>query len=295
MKNLRFGVSPIAWSNDDLPSLGGDTSLESCLADARDVGFDGIELGGKFPRQTADLRHVLKSYDLALVSGWFSGLLQSSGDVADEKERIKPHLELLSSMGCDVLVYADVSGSIQGQRDISINQSPDLGDDQWSVYGERLTQIADIVANDGLKLAYHHHMGTFVEDGSELDRFIAATGESVQLTFDTGHAAMAGIDPVDAVLRYFDRIAHFHCKDIRADIVQRVRDSNLSFLDGVLEGMFTVPGDGALDFAAILSVLMERGYEGWLVIEAEQDPAKADPRKYSANGLMHIKSLIAAT
>ncbi len=294
MKKIKYGVSPIAWSNDDLPSLGGETPLEQCLADTRDAGFDGIELGGKFPREAGKLRHVLREFDLQLVSGWFSGMLQSSGNVQTEKERIKPHIDLLSSMGCDVLVYADVSESVQGLRDVSVNSSPKMDDDHWVSYGVKMTEIADHVVSEGLKFAYHHHMGTFVEDGSELDEFIAATGDTVQLTFDTGHAAMAGIDPVKAVEKYFDRIAHFHCKDIRANIVESVRQENMSFLDGVLAGMFTVPGDGSLDFETILTALLERNYEGWLVVEAEQDPAKANPKEYSENGLNHLRSLVGA-
>ena len=294
MRKVKYGVSPIAWSNDDLPSLGGDTPLEQCLADTRDAGFDGIELGGKFPRQADKLRHILKEYDLQLVSGWFSGLLQSSGNVQTEKERLKPHLDLLGSMGCDVLVYADVSQSIQGKREISVNASPNLVDDHWASYGALMTEVADSVVAAGLKFAYHHHMGTFVEDGKELDQFIAATGDNVQLTFDTGHAAMAEIDPVRAVEKYFDRIAHFHCKDIRAEIVKSVRQEDMSFLDGVLEGMFTVPGDGSLDFGAILSALFARNYEGWLIVEAEQDPAKANPKEYSESGLNHLRALVDA-
>ncbi len=294
MQNVKFGVSPIAWSNDDLPSLGGDTTLEQCLADTRDAGFDGIELGGKFPRQADELARILKEYDLKLVSGWFSGLIRSSNDISVEKERLKPHLDLLLSMGCEVLVYADVSDSTQTQRAISVNASPTLCESQWEQYGAEMTEIADTVVQAGLKFAYHHHMGTFIEDAIELEQLIAVTGENVQLTFDTGHAAMAGIDPIEAVARYSDRIAHFHCKDIRRDIVERVIATDLSFLDGVLEGMFTVPGDGALNFEAILSTLFARNYEGWLVVEAEQDPAKANPREYSENGLKHLKSIVSS-
>ena len=294
MRNVKYGVSPIAWSNDDLPSLGGDTPLEKCLADTRDAGFDGIELGGKFPREAGELRHILKEYDLQLVSGWFSGLLQWSGNVETEKERIKPHLELLNSMGCSVLVYADVSESIQGKRDVSVNRSPSISDDQWDSYGALMTELADYVVSEGLKFAYHHHMGTLVEDGNEVEQFITKTGDNVQLTFDTGHAAMAGIDPAKAVEKYFDRIAHFHCKDIRAEIVESVRQDDTSFLDGVLEGMFTVPGDGSLDFNPILTALFERGYEGWLIVEAEQDPAIANPKEYSEMGLKHLRGIVGA-
>ena len=292
---VKFGVSPIAWSNDDLPSLGGDTPLEQCLQDASDIGFDGIELGGKFPRDAVKLAAILQDYQLKLASGWFSGLLLQSGDVDAEKARIGPHLSLLSELGCSEMVYADVSGSIQGQRNVSINQSPKITPNQWHRYGQQMTELADFLAENDMTLAYHHHMGTIIEDGVELDQFMAATGDNVKLTLDTGHAAMASIDPVAVINQYFPRIAHVHLKDLRSAIVQRVRSEDASFLDGVVDGMFTVPGDGALDFAQIINALDRHGYAGWIIIEAEQDPERANPHHYSKLGLDHIKSIIANT
>ena len=290
---VKFGVSPIAWSNDDLPSLGGDTSLETCLREVSQIGFDGVELGGKFPREAALLTEVLRSHRLSLVSGWFSGLLYQSRDIEREKSRIAEHLGLLQALDCSVMVYADVSASIQTEQDISIHNSPKINEEHWKRYGDHLTQLGDFLAKEGMDLAYHHHMGTIIEDWSELDRMIEVTGESVGLTIDTGHAVMANIDPVEAIKKYFSRIAHVHLKDIRQSIVDRVRAEGMSFLDGVLEGMFTVPGDGVIDFSEIIQALDELSYEGWLVIEAEQDPDRANPYDYSKLGLDHIKSIIA--
>ena len=290
--DVKFGISPISWTNDDLPELGGDTPLETCLQEASEIGFDGVELGGKFPRTPPELAGVLKPHELTLISGWFSGLLFDHGSVENELVRITPHVNLLVNMGCKVLVYCDVSQSIQGEIDVTINASPSMADDEYAAYGQKINQVAEFVEGAGLKFAYHHHMGTLIETAEELDKFMAATDELVGLTFDTGHAAMAGMDVAAVVRQYSDRIVHFHCKDIRPEIVADVRKEDRSFLQGVLDGMFTVPGDGGLDFNAILGELGRAKYSGWLVIEAEQDPAKANPKEYAQLGLRHIKSIV---
>ena len=291
--DVKFGISPISWTNDDLPELGGDTPLETCLQEASEVGFEGIELGGKFPRNPKELSATLAPYNLNLISGWFSGQLFEHSRVGLEIERLTPHIELLEKMGCEVLVYCDVSKSIQGQQDVSINSSPCMAFDHFAPYGDMLSQIAKFVEQSGLKFAYHHHMGTLIETGAEVERLVEHTDQSVGLTFDTGHAAMAGMDVCESIRRFADRIVHFHCKDIRSHIVANVRENERSFLQGVLDGMFTVPGDGQLDFESILFELERSNYQGWLVIEAEQDPAKAPPKEYAKSGLAHIKSILA--
>ena len=290
--NIRYGVSPISWTNDDLPALGGDTPLEVCLSESQEIGFEGVELGGKFPREAEALKHTLAPYGLDIVSGWFSGMLKDNKSASDEIERITPHLDLLLAMDCNVVVYCDVSGSIQGVQDVSINQSPSMPSEDWPSYGERLTKVAEHVKARGLDFGYHHHMGTFIEKGHQVDSLCEHTDSVVGLTFDTGHAAMAGMDPVEAIHRYKDRICHFHCKDIRPEVVSQVRSNEMSFLNGVMEGMFTVPGDGGLDFDAILKALNDISYSGWLIIEAEQDPAKANPKIYAQQGLDHLKSIL---
>jgi inosose dehydratase len=289
--SVRLGISPIGWSNDDLPELGGDIPLETCLAEAREAGFEGIELGHKFPRDPALLRPLLAHQGLRLISGWYSGrLLERS--VAEELVAIEPHRALLAAMGCAVLVYAETSGGIAGDRTRPLSSRPSLPDGDWRDFGIRLTELADRLAERGLRLAYHHHMGTVVETTAEIDRLMAATGGSVGLLLDTGHLAFAGADPADIAWRHRRRINHVHCKDVRPGVLARARATDESFLDAVLDGIFTVPGDGAIDFAAALTALKAADYRGWLVVEAEQDPAKAPPLVYARRGFAHLSAAV---
>jgi len=286
--SVRFGVSPIAWINDDMPELGGDTAVEQVLADARDLGFAGIELGGKFPRDALALRHLLDTYSLKLVGGWYSSsLLERSAEA--EIEAMRAHLDLLQALGSSVFVIAETSNAIHGDRNCPLTASPKLADDAWKTFGERLTEVGDFIRSEGLALAYHHHLGTVVESDDELARFLDVTGESVGLTMDTGHAALGGIDALRVIKTVPGRIAHVHCKDVRRHVFEQVKDRGASFLDGVLEGMFTVPGDGDLDFSILMQALSEIGYSGWIIIEAEQDPAIADPRAYARLGLTVLR------
>ena len=288
---VRLGISPIGWSNDDLPELGGDIPLETCLAEARLAGFSGIELGNKFPRDVTTLRPILDRYGLSLISGWYSGrLLEHS--VAEELAAIYAHRALLAGMGCSVLVYAETSGGIASQRRRPLSSRPRLRDSEWRHFGHRLTVLADELARHGIRLAYHHHMGTVVETAGEIERLMEATGESVGLLLDTGHLAFASTDPAAVARRYAHRICHVHCKDVRADVLGRVQSRDASFLDAVLDGVFTVPGDGAIGFAAVLEPLAAAGYDGWLVVEAEQDPAQAPPLEYARVGYAYLAAVV---
>jgi len=285
---ISFGVSPIAWTNDDMPELGGDTSLETILGDAHEIGFAGIELGGKFPRDPAVLRPLLDRHCLALVGGWFSGNLLTV-DVDAEIAAAAEHLALLKAMGSTVWVHAETSNAIHGQRRTPLSQSPRHAEIDGGAFGRRMTDFADYIQGQGLRFAYHHHLGTLVEGPDDLDALIATTGESVGLTIDTGHAALGGIDPVATIRAHPRRIAHVHCKDVRASVFSALRERDGSFLEGVLAGMFTTPGDGGLDFSAVMGSLADIRYSGWIVVEAEQDPAIADPRKYGALGLATLR------
>lgn len=285
---VKFGISPISWSNDDMQKLGAETSLESCLRDIMELGFDGTELGHKFPRTVDALRQALKPFQLELVSGWYSAnLLKHDADT--EIARLQDHIALLKGMGCDVMVYAEVSNAIHSDKSIPLSKSPVLNDEQWAEFGARLNKIADYLVGQGIKMAYHHHMGTVVETADEIERFFQVTTENVGIVLDTGHAVMGGADPVQIIRNHSSRIVHVHCKDIRKPVVDRVLREDMSFLDGVLEGMFTVPGDGDIDFAAIMAELAAINYQDWIIIEAEQDPVKADPREYSEMGLKTLK------
>jgi myo-inosose-2 dehydratase len=289
---VPLGISPIGWSNDDLPELGGDTPLDTCLAEARLAGYEGIELGHKFPRDPAVLQPILERFGLALISGWYSGrLLERS--VREEIAAIELHCALLVAMGCAVLVYAETSGSIAGDRRRPLSGRPRLGAGDWRDFGARLTELADHLSGRGIGLVYHHHMGTVIERETEIDRLMAATGDKVGLLLDTGHAVYAGADPAAVIRRYGDRIKHVHCKDVRREVLARVRAGDASFLDAVLDSVFTVPGDGCIDFAGVLAELAAADYDGWLVIEAEQDPAKAPPLAYARLGFAQLSAAAA--
>lgn len=286
--SIRFGVSPIAWANDDMPELGGDTPLESILADIQELGFEGVELGGKFPRHASQLKPLLERHGLDLIGGWYSGSLLAQS-AQDEILALQPHLNLLKAMGSTVFVFAETSNAIHGQRGTAMRATPQLDADGWGVFGERLTAVADYIQAQGLRFAYHHHLGTVVERAVDLDAFLAHTGSSVGLTLDTGHAALGGIDALQLIADHPERVAHVHCKDVRWNVFKEVHGAGSSFLDGVLAGMFTVPGDGGLDYAKLMTALAGIHYSGWIVIEAEQDPALANPRIYAKLGLATLK------
>jgi len=289
--SVRLGISPIGWSNDDLPELGGDIPLDTCLAETSEAGFEGIELGHKFPRDPPLLQSLLGDHELHLVSRWYSGrLLERS--VAEELVAIEPHRAVLAAMGSVVLVYAETSGGIAGDRTRPLSRRPSLPNGHWRDFGIHLTELADRLAERGIRLAYHHHMGTVVETAAEIDRLMASTGGSVGLLLDTGHLAFAGADPVDIAWRHGLRISHVHCKDVRPDVLARARAADQSFLDSVIDGVFTVPGDGAIDFVAVLGALKAANYRGWLVVEAEQDPAKAPPLVYARRGFAYLSAAL---
>ena len=287
---MRIGANPIGWSNDDLRELGGATPLETCLAEAREAGFEGMELGHKFPREPDALQAVLARFDLDLVSGWYSAeLLRRS--VQDELAAMRPHLDLLRALGCSVLVFAETSNAIHGDRSTPLSKRPVLKPDEWRRFGENMTEVADASLAEGVRLVYHHHMGTAVQSEADIDALMSATGPSVHLLLDTGHATFAGTDPVALARRYRHRISHFHAKDVRPSVMERARREDLSFLDAVIAGVFTVPGDGCVDYPAVLRELP--GYRGWAVVEAEQDPDKAHPLTYAKMGYANLRRYLA--
>jgi inosose dehydratase len=291
--SIRFGVSPIAWTNDDMPELGGDTTVETILDDAQGIGFEGVELGGKFPKDPAALRVLLAPRHLALIGGWWStNLLVHSAD--DEIAAARDHLALLKALGSPVFIAAETSNAIHGRRATPLADTPRLAASDWPRFGDRLNALAAHVETQGLKFAYHFHLGTVVERPKDLDAFIAHTAPNVGFVVDTGHAALGGVDAVALIRRHPERVVHVHTKDIRRTVAERMRKEGRSFLDGVLAGMFTAPGDGDLDFAPVMAALADIGYAGWIVIEAEQDPKLADPVVYSRLGLKTLKAAATA-
>ena len=290
---VQLGISPIAWSNDDLPQLGGATSLETCLSESRRAGFSGVESGGKFPLDAALLGAHLRAHDLRLVSGWFSGRLLE-GSVARERERIERQLTVFAALGAPVMVYAETTGSVQGARGMPLSRRPVLARADFPDYGRRLTELAEHLAARGVPMTYHHHMGTVIETEQEVDLLMEHTGPAVGLLVDTGHMVYAGGDPLALARRHAARVNHVHCKDIRRAVLAQARARDLSFLDAVLAGVFTVPGDGGIDFRAFARLLAEIGYHGWAVVEAEQDPATANPLEYARLGYRELSAALGA-
>ena len=281
--NVRIGINPLTWTNDDLPALGDDIPLDVCLAEAAAVGYDGVELGRKFPRDPAVLGPILEAHGLALVSGWYSlRLLERSVD--EELVAMQPHFDLLAALGSSVMVCAEVTRCIHGDLRARLSSRPRLASAEFRQFAERLDELADRMQSRGMRLAYHHHMGTVIQSEAEVHALMAATSDAVGLLLDTGHLAFAGGDPLAVARQHVARVAHVHCKDVRQTVLTRVRNADTSFLEAVLQGVFTVPGDGSVDYAPIFAVLREAGYEGWLVVEAEQDPAIADPLTCATQG-----------
>jgi inosose dehydratase len=288
---IRIGANPIGWSNDDMQELGGETPLETCLAEAKEAGFEGMELGHKFPREPEALKRALAPFDLACIGGWYSVELLRR-DAAEEIRAMRSHLDLLKAMGSPVFIIAETSNAIHGDRSVPLSRRPRLKDGDWAEFGRRVTQVADAVLAAGLRLVYHHHMGTIVEAPHEIDHFMESTGPATKLLLDTGHCLFGGGDPVELARRHMHRVGHIHAKNVRLPIAQEVEAEHLSFLEGVRRGVFTVPGDpeGAVDFPAVLKVAADHGYSGWLVIEAEQDPAVRNPLEYQSLGLRSLKA-----
>jgi inosose dehydratase len=287
---IRIGANPIGWSNDDLRELGGATPLETCLAEAREAGFEGMELGHKFPREPAALKAALAPFGLACVSGWYSAeLLTRSAD--EEMKALRPHLDLLKAMGSTVLVFAETSNAIHGDRSKPVSQRPVLRAAEWAAFGRRVTEVAERIWSEGVRLVYHHHMGTIVESEADIDAFMGATGEAAHLLLDTGHAIWGGADPAALARRYRHRISHVHTKDVRRAVMERSKAEDWSFLDSVVAGVYTVPGDGMVDFVSVFRELP--GYSGWVVVEAEQDPAKAHPLTYAKMGHGNLTRFLA--
>ena len=285
---VSLGINPITWTNDDMPELGGDIPLDTCLAETRIAGYAGIELGGKFPREANILRPIMATHGLDLVSGWYSAHL-CKRSIAEESAAVASHLDLLAAMGCKVMVFAEGHGSTDGDPSAPLSRRPTLADDAWAPFCAKLNAMAAHLRRRDVRLAFHHHMGTVVQTESEIDRLMANTDDDVGLLLDTGHLVFAGGDPVRVARRHGARIVHVHCKDVRPKIAAEVIREDRSFLRAVLDGIFTVPSDGSIDFAAVLRELVRFGYDGWLVVEAEQDPAKAHPLTYARLGFQNLK------
>lgn len=287
---IKLGVSPIAWSNDDLVELGGDTTLEMCLNDIREIGFDGVELGNKFPKDKVELKKILDSYSLSLVGGWFSGFLLKNG-VEKEKKRLEIEMEKRRFCNCNNIVYAECSNTIQS-TDKGISKKPFLTIKELISYSKKYEELSIFAKKEGFIMSYHHHMGTILQNSDEVDIFLENTSPDVGLTYDTGHYYFSNADPIYELKKHFKRIFHIHLKDVRKDVRDFIVANDKSFLEAVKMGVYTVPGDGCINFKEIIKFICAKKYDGWLVIEAEQDPKKADPFIYSQNSFNFINSYL---
>jgi Sugar phosphate isomerases/epimerases len=292
---ILYGTNPIAWSNDDDRTLGAHISLDQCLDETAKIGFDGIEKGHKFPQEPNALKAVLEPRELRYVSGWHSlNLLVNS--LEDEKAAMQPALDLLKAMGSKVIIVCETSNAIHGDDGKAVNDRPRLTDADWKTFGAGVEALAEFAAGQGISLVYHHHMGTIVESEDEIDRLMQNTGPHTKLLLDTGHTLFGGGDPERVAKKHMARVGHIHAKNVRPEIAAEVRNEGLSFLEGVRRGVFTVPGDkeGGVSFPPVLKIAAEHGYDGWLVIEAEQDPDVRNPFEYQSMGLASLKAMALA-
>ncbi len=289
----KLGIAPIAWWNDDLEELSDDVSLEECLSQVRKAGFTGMETGRRFPMDPTVLGPILKAHGISVCGGWFSGRLLT-GDIEEEKDRIAAQMELFKAMDAPCIVYGETGRTIQGDRHAPLATRPRLSEDEIRAYGRKLTTFGEWCAEQGIPISYHHHMAAPIESEEDVDLLMKHSGEGLPLLYDAGHMAFAGGDVIRMIDRHHARISHVHTKDVRQSIIDGIDHSKESFLDAVIKGAFTVPGDGSLDFEAIVKRLADYSYEGWFVVEAEQDPVKNPPLKMAEVGHGELLRVMAA-
>ena len=289
----KLGIAPIAWWNDDLAELSDDVTLEECLRQASVAGFTGMETGRRFPMDMAELGPILNRYGISVCGGWFSGTVLDDG-IALNKDRIRAQMDFFIAAGAPCIVYGEVARSIQGDRPKPLASKPKLSEDQIRAYAHDMTAFGEWCAEQGMPLSYHHHMAAVIETEAELDLFMKHSGAGIPLLFDAGHMAFAGGDVLRVLDNHHKRISHVHTKDVRMQVINGLDRSRESFLDAVMKGAFTVPGDGSLDFETIVKRCASYGYEGWFVVEAEQDPKISPPLEMAQKGHRELLRVMAA-
>lgn len=289
-KKIKLGIAPIAWTNDDMPDLGSENTFEQCVSEMALAGFEGCEVGNKYPKDTKVLKKALDMRGLKIANQWFSSFVLTEPMEKVEKDFIA-QCNFLKSMGATRIGASEQSYSIQGQMNTPVFDAKYvMNDSEWKKFADGMNRLGEIANSMGIRLVYHHHMGTVVQTAEEIDRMMDMTDpDKFALLYDTGHLAYCGQDYLAVLKKYAKRIAHVHLKDIRPEVVEKVKKEKLSFLQGVREGAFTVPGDGCIDFAPVFDVLDKSGYEGWMIVEAEQDPAKANPFEYALKARDYIR------
>ena len=285
---VKLGIAPIAWTNDDMPDLGAENTFEQCVSEMALAGFTGCEVGNKYPRDTAVLKKALELRGMQICNAWFSSFLTTKPYEEVEKDFIE-HITFLKEMGAKVVGMSEQGHSIQGTDKPIFEAKYVMNDEEWDTLCTGINKLGKVAKDMGIKLCFHHHMGTIVQTEEEIDRLMANTDpELFGLLFDCGHLAYCGEDYMSVLNKYADRIRHVHLKDIRPEKVEQVKREHLSFLQGVRLGTFTVPGDGVIDFKPIFDVLEKTGYEGYVLVEAEQDPAIANPLEYAIKARKYI-------
>ncbi len=292
---ILYGTNPIAWSNDDDTTIGAHLTLADCLEDCRKIGFDGIEKGHKMPNEGGALKAALGEYGLRYAAGWHSTNLLVN-DIDAEKTALQAFIDMTKAAGGDHINACECSNTVHGNDKVAVNDRPIMTDADWQRFSTGYEELSRFAAEQGVKMGYHHHMGTIIESAADIDRFMAMAGPHTRLLLDTGHCTFGGTDPAEVAGKYMDRVTHIHAKNIRPEIMREVCAQGLSFLEGVRRGVFTVPGDpeGCVAFEPVLRIAAERGYQGWLVIEAEQDSAVREPFFYQDMGLKALKSMARA-
>lgn len=287
---VKLGIAPIGWTNDDLPELGGENTFEQCISEMALAGFSGTEVGNKYPREILKLKRALNLRNLEIASAWFSAFLTTKPFEETEKAYIA-HRDFLHEMGAKVIVVSEQGRSIQGNVNTPLfAEKPIFTDEEWEKLVEGLNRLGELAKEKDMKLVYHHHMGTGVQTTDEINRLMDMTDPNlVFLLYDTGHLYFSGEDPLAVLEKHLPRIKHVHLKDVRPEIASLVKQERLSFLTGVKKGVFTVPGDGAIIFEPIFQVLAKSDYKGWMIVEAEQDPAQANPFEYALKARKFIK------
>ena len=288
---IKIGIAPIAWSNDDLPELGGITPVEQCLSEAKQAGFKGIELGGKFPRNLNILKYLLDHFEIKMPGGWYGSKLRERS-IDDEWFYMQEQIKLLQFVGASVFIFADISGSIQSEKEKKLSTRPKLNKDEWIEYCNKISEISNRLQDIGLPMSYHAHMGTIIQTEEDIEKFLEYSNKNTYLLYDTGHIKFAQGNLNRILVKFIERINHIHCKDIRKDILNIVLNEDLSFPESFLKGVFTVPGDGCIDYQPLLEILKKNKYNKWLVVEAEQDPKKANPFEYAKIGFNYLNNIL---
>lgn len=291
-EHVKLAIAPIGWTNDDMPELGSENTFQQIVSEMALAGFSGSEVGSKYPRDPAVLKPMLALRGLEICNAWFSTFF-ANGQKEKTVDEFVNHLNFLHIMGAKVIGCSEQSGSIQGTGlPVIGNKKPCFTEDEWQRVAEGYNTLGRLAAEKGMQVCLHHHMGTGIQTAAEIDKFMSLVDEHVFLLYDTGHAWYSegsGNTMLAILEKHFSRIKHVHLKDVRPSVIEQVRCENLSFLEGVKRGTFTVPGDGAIDFTAVFSMLNDKGYKGWMVVEAEQDPAMANPFEYAVKARKYIR------